>query len=82
VDVGDRVRISAYKLDGTCTRCWHATVEAVEADKAVVVAPVGHRVEDVSGVWTSDHAIRTFYWLDRWFSLLEVYAPGGALEEI
>lgn len=47
----------------------------------MVVTPVGHRVEDVRGGWASGHAIRTFYWPDRWYSLLEVYAPDGRLEE-
>jgi protein associated with RNAse G/E len=82
MEIGERVQVHAYKLDGTCYRWWHVTVEAVEADKVVVVAPVGHRVEGVSGARTSEHAIRAFYWLDRWYSLLEVYAPDGTLEEV
>jgi protein associated with RNAse G/E len=82
MQIGDRVQVRAYKADGTCYRWWYATVEAVEADKVVVITPVGHRVEDIGGPWTSENAIRAFYWLDRWYSLLEVYAPNGRLEEI
>ena len=63
-------------------RWWYATVEAVERDKVVVITPVGHRVEDIGGTWASEYAIRTYYWLNRWYSLLEVYAPDGQLAEI
>ncbi|MGD8969616.1 MAG: DUF402 domain-containing protein [Anaerolineae bacterium] len=35
-----------------------------------------------TGAWTSEYAIRTSYWLARWYSLLEVYASDGTLEEI
>jgi protein associated with RNAse G/E len=82
MEIGERVQVDAYKLDGTRYRWWHATVEAAGADKIVLVAPVGHRVEDAGGGWASEHAIRAFYWPDRWYSLLEVYAPDGTLQEI
>lgn len=80
--IGERVLVSAYKSDGTCHRWWYATVEAVEPDRIVCISPVGHRVEGTRGAWASQQAIRVFYWLDRWYSLLEVYAPDGKLEEI
>jgi protein associated with RNAse G/E len=82
MQIGERVQVGAYKSDGTCYRWWYATVEAVETDKVVVVTPVGHRVEDIGGAWASEYAIRAFYWLDRGYSLLEVYAPDGKLVEI
>jgi protein associated with RNAse G/E len=82
METGDKVLVKAYKSDGTCYRWLHATVEAVDTDKVVTITPVGHRVEGTHGVWASQHAIRVFYWLDRWYSLLEVYAPDGRLEEI
>jgi protein associated with RNAse G/E len=82
MQIGERVQVRAYKSDGTCYRWWYATVEAVETDKVVVITPVGHRVEDVGGAWASGYAIRAFYWLNRWYSLLEVYAPDGRLEEV
>jgi protein associated with RNAse G/E len=82
MEIDERVRVEAYKLDGTCYRWWHVTVEVVEADKVVVFAPAGHRVEEAGGGWRSEHAIRAFYWLDRWYSVLEVYARDGTLEEI
>jgi len=82
IEVGERVRVRAYKADGTCYRRWCVTVEAVERDLLVTVAPAGHRLEGVDGVWRCEHVIRTIYWPDRWYSLLEVYTPDGRLEEI
>ena len=82
MQVGDRMQVRAYKSDGTCYRSWYARVEAVEADRVVVVTPVGHWVEDIGGAWASRWAIRGFYWPDRWYSLLEVYAADGRLEQV
>jgi protein associated with RNAse G/E len=82
MQVGDRVRVRAYKSDGICYRWWTATVEAVERDRVVVVTPVGHWVEDIDGGWASPWAIRGYYWLDRGYSLLEVYTPEGRLDEV
>lgn len=82
MQIGDTVQVRAYQADGTCYRWWQATVEAVEMDRVVLVTPVGHRVRDVHGGWTSQRLIRAFYWSNRWYSLLEVYVPHGGLEEI
>jgi protein associated with RNAse G/E len=82
MQIGDRVEVRAYKSDGTCYRRWFATVEAVEAGRVVLVTPVGHRVEDIAGTFTSEHAIRGYYWLGKWYSLLEVYEPNGRLAEV
>lgn len=82
MEVGDRVRIKAYKADGTCYRRWYATLEAAADDEVVVVTAPGHRVESTEGGWTSEYAIRSFYWLNRPYSLLEVYTFHGVLEEI
>jgi protein associated with RNAse G/E len=80
--IGDRIQVKAYKADGTCYRWWQATVEAVEEGVVVVVNPAGHRVQGIDGDWESRHAIRGYYWPDRWYSLLEAYTPNGTLEEI
>lgn len=80
--MGDRVWVRAYKADGTCYRWWCATVEAVAADRVVVVTPTGHRIESTEGGWISEYAIRSFYWINRRYSLLEVYRPDGTLDEI
>jgi len=82
MEIGDNVQVRAYKADGTCYRRWQATVEVLRTDMVVLVTPAGHRVEGIHGGWTSQYAIRGFYWSDRWYSLLEVYAPDGRLVEI
>ncbi len=82
MEIGDHVQVRAYKADGTCYRWWRATVESVEANSVVLVTPAGHRVEGVDGGWTSQYAIRAFYWSDRPYNVLEVYAPDGRLVEI
>ena len=82
MQIGDHIQVKAYKADRTCYRWWRATVEAIEPGQVVLVTPPGHRVESLNGGWTSQYAIRSFYWSDRWYSLLEVYAADGELAEI
>jgi protein associated with RNAse G/E len=80
--IGDRIQVRAYKSDGTCYRWWQATVEAVEMDVLVVVTLAGEQIEGIDGDWTSQNTLRVYYWPDRWYSLLEAYAPDGRLEEV
>ena len=82
MNVGERIRVRAYKADGTCYRRWYATVESVAEGRLVIVTPVGHRVQGLNRTWRSRQAIRGFNWADRWYNLLEVYAPDGAFEQI
>lgn len=83
MQVDDRIRVKAYKADGTCYRWWGGTVEAVEADGVVVVTPAGREVQEVDGAcWVLRDAIRAFYWVDRRYNLLEVYRPDGEPIEI
>jgi protein associated with RNAse G/E len=77
LQVGERVQVRAYKADGRLYRWWSATVEAAGEDEVVLVTPPGHRVEDPSGGWVSRYSIRSYFWPGRWYSLLEVYLPGG-----
>jgi protein associated with RNAse G/E len=72
----------AHKSDGTCYRWWTATVEASEPDQVIVVTPAGHRLHTPDGDWTSKWAVRSYYWPDRWYSVLEVYQTDGTLAEI
>lgn len=82
MQIGEQIQVKAYKSDGTCYRWWWATVEAIEEERIVTVAPAGKRVEALNGGWISAGAIRTFYWLQKPYSLLEVYTSTGALGEI
>ena len=82
MQIGDQMQVRAHKSDGTCYRWWTAIVESVSADQIVVVTPVGHAIEDPGGTFVSPNALRVFYWPDKWYSLLEAYAPDGELVEI
>jgi protein associated with RNAse G/E len=82
MQAGERIQVRAYKADGTCYRWGHTTVEEVGPGEVVTISPADHPVEGVGGSWTSKHAIRAYYWTDRWYNVLEVYAAGGRLEEI
>jgi len=82
VQIGEQIQVKAYKSDGACYRWWRATVEAIEEDRIVTVAPAGKRVEALNGGWISTGAIRTFYWLHKPYSLLEIYSLAGELGEI
>ena len=82
LQVGSPVQMRAYKSDGTCYRWWTATVEFVEPGLVVTTTPAGHRLHTPDGDWTSRWAVRSYYWPDRWYSVLEVYQSDGALAEI
>ena len=82
MQIGEQLQVKAYKADGTCYRWWPATIEIVTEDLIVTSAPIGKRVEGIGGGWVSDTAIRTFYWLAKPYSLLEVYQADGQLAEI
>jgi protein associated with RNAse G/E len=74
--------VQALRADGRCYRSWSATVERVHEDSIVLFAPAGNEVEDVHGHWLQQHNMRSFYWFERPYNLLEVYGTDGALEEI
>jgi protein associated with RNAse G/E len=82
MQTGSQVQVKAYKSDGTCYRWWTATVETVEPDVIVTTTPAGHRAHDIDGGWRSQWAIRSYYWPERWYSVLEVYLANGKLVEI
>jgi protein associated with RNAse G/E len=80
--IGQRVQVEAYHSDGTRYRWWVATVEEVDDERVVVFAPAGHRVTGLDRSWSARHAIRTYFWTGRRYSLLEVYQPDGTLDQV
>jgi protein associated with RNAse G/E len=82
LQVGSQLQVRAYKSDGTCYRWWTATVEAIEQDQVIVATPAGHRLHTPDGDWTSKWAVRSYYWPDRWYSVLEVYRADETLAQI
>lgn len=79
---GASLPVRAHKADGECYRWWTATVEQVGEGWIATTTPVGHQVKSPKGVWESPFAIRSYYWFDRPYSLLEVFKKDGSLQEI
>ena len=82
LQVGEQVRVRAYKSDGTCYRWWDATVEAADHEMVITVSFPGHWIYDVKRSGRAKNIVRAFYWMDRPYNLLEVYRPSGELVEI
>jgi protein associated with RNAse G/E len=82
LQIGSQLQVRAYHSDGACYRWWTGVVEAVDPPKIVVTTPVGHWVHTPDGGGRSRWSIRSTYWLDRWYAVLELYLPGAELEEI
>jgi protein associated with RNAse G/E len=81
--VGDRLRGRAYKADGSWYRTWLATVEKVDDGTIVTSAPIGSIVEDKHrGDWASKTILRSTYWFDRPYFVIESYSAAGELLEI
>jgi len=70
---GERIKVTAMKADGTPYRWFHATVEAVEPDRVITYAAAGSPVYEPGGSWAPRPSIRTHFWLDRPYNLLELF---------
>jgi GrpB-like predicted nucleotidyltransferase (UPF0157 family)/protein associated with RNAse G/E len=81
--VGDTVTVTVFKADQQPYRWWTTTVAAINDDYLVTVSPPGQPVRDLrKGDWVTSGAMRTYYWYDRPYSLLEVYHPTGEFGEL
>lgn len=80
---GDPLHVRACKADGSVYRSWHTTIESVESDSIVTISPAGERVWDrARGEYLTMHILRTHYWFDRFYNLIEAFETNGALVEI
>jgi protein associated with RNAse G/E len=82
VQPGDSIVVRALKADGHAYRWWTATVESVDDTSIVTLSRVGHQVHGPKGGWISAFDVRTIYWFDRPYNLVELYLPNGDLKEI
>lgn len=80
--VGDEVTVRAFKADNRCCRHWQTTIEAASVDEIITYSEAGQPVWDVKGEWTSKHAIRCHYWVDKPYNVLEIYGSDGSLMEL
>lgn len=80
--MAETLTVKAFHADGTCYRWWRAQQKFVNEQGAVTETKASNAIFDVKGDWTSRNHIRTFYWFDRPYNLLEVYELDGTLAEL
>jgi protein associated with RNAse G/E len=79
---GDTLTVKVYKADGQCYRSWQCTIEEISENHLITISPPGELVEDIRGNWVGKHALRTYYWFDKPYNLIEVFGPNGEFYEI
>jgi len=81
--IGDTIHVCACKADGSIYRSWHTTIESVDTDSIVTISPAGGTMEDVKrGIVRMEHILRSYYWFDKFYNLIEVFDRQGKLIEI
>jgi protein associated with RNAse G/E len=81
--IGDQIQVQACKADGSVYRSWHTTIETMDADSLVTVSPAGSTMQDKKrGNVLIEHALRSHYWLDKFYNLVEAFDTQGNLIEI
>jgi protein associated with RNAse G/E len=64
-------------------RSWHTIIESVDAESIVTISPAGGMVEDrVRIKYQVEHILRSYYWFDKFYNLIEVFDTQGNLVEI
>ena len=80
---GEKIHVRACKADGTVYRSWHTMIESVDADSIVTISPAGGMVEDRARIkYQIEHILRSYYWFDKFYNLIEVFDTQGNLVEI
>ena len=81
---GDQIQGHACKADGTIYRSWHTTIESVLTDSIVTISPANSMVIDKTklGDHPIKHHLRSYYWFDKFYNLIEVFDVSGALVQI
>lgn len=80
---GDKIHVHACKADGTVYRNWHTTIESASTDSIVTISPAGGMVEDRARKnYTIEYILRSHYWFDKFYNLIEVFDTQGNLIEI
>ncbi len=80
---GDKIHVRACKTDGTVYRSWHTLIESVDEDSIVTISPAGGMVEDLERIhYQTEHILRSYYWFDKFYNLIEVFDIGGNLAYI
>lgn len=81
--IGNIIPVQARKTDGTVYRSWQATVESASTDLIVTISPPNQPVFDlVRKQYFTDHSLRSYYWFEKNYNLIEVFETTGDLLEI
>jgi protein associated with RNAse G/E len=80
---GDIIHVRACKADGSVYRSWQTAIESVTTDSIVTISPAGELIRDrVRGEFVGKHILRSYYWLDKSYNLIEAFETDGTLVEI
>jgi len=64
-------------------RSWNTTIETMDADSIVTVSPLGSEMVDRKrGNIRIGHTMRSYYWLDKFYNLIELFDGQGNLAQI
>ena len=81
--IGDTIHVCACKTDGTVYRSWHTMIESVDTDSIVTISPAGSSVFNLKGEdYPIQHHLRSYYWFDKFYNLIEVFETNGSLLHI
>jgi len=81
--IGDQIQVCACKADGSVYRSWHTTIETMDADSIVTVSPLGSEMYDRKrGNIHIGHTMRSYYWSDKFYNLIELFDAQGNLAQI
>lgn len=81
--IGDRIQVQACKTDGSVYRSWHTTIETMDANSIVTISPAGSAMQDQKrGVIRIGHIMRSYYWFDKFYNLIEIFEASGKLFHI
>ncbi len=80
---GDRIQVCACKADGSVYRNWHTIIETMDADSIVTISPLGSEMYDHKrGNIRIGHTMRSYYWFDKFYNLIELFDAQGNLAQI
>jgi uncharacterized protein len=81
--IGDRIQVCACKADGSVYRSWHTTIETMDVDSIVTISPLGSEMYDRKrGNIHIEHTLRSYYWFDKFYNLIEVFDGQGSLLQV
>ena len=83
INAGDLMTFRCLHANGQWYRRWQTTIESISETQIVTYAAPNGWVENVNrGVTHFPRAMRGYYWIDKFFNLIELINADGSLHEI